>query len=151
MPRKGHIQKRDVLADPLYNDKVVTKLINNIMLDGKKIVYGAFARVEEKTGKPALDVFHEAMENIMPVLEVKARRIGGATYQVPIEVRADRRQALGLRWMTMFSRKRSEKTMEERLANEIMDAANNTGASVKRKEDMHKMAEANKAFAHYRF
>ena len=156
MPRKGHIAKRDVLADPLYNDKVVTKLINNIMLDGKKgvaekIVYGAFNRVEEKTGKPALDVFHEAMENIMPVLEVKARRIGGATYQVPIEVRADRRQALGLRWMTMFSRKRSEKTMEERLANEIMDAANNTGASVKRKEDMHKMAEANKAFAHYRF
>ncbi len=156
MPRKGHIAKRDVLADPLYNDKVVTKLINNIMLDGKKgvaekIVYGAFARVEEKTGKPALDVFHDAMENIMPVLEVKARRIGGATYQVPIEVRADRRQALGLRWMTMFSRKRSEKTMEERLANEIMDAANNTGASVKRKEDMHKMAEANKAFAHYRF
>ena len=156
MPRKGHIQKRDVLADPLYNDKVVTKLINNIMLDGKKgvaekIVYGAFNRVEEKTGKPALDVFHEDMENIMPVLEVKARRIGGATYQVPIEVRADRRQALGLRWMTMFSRKRSEKTMEERLANEIMDAANNTGASVKRKEDMHKMAEANKAFAHYRF
>ncbi len=156
VPRKGHIAKRDVLADPLYNDKVVTKLINNIMLDGKKgeaekIVYGAFARVEEKTGKPALDVFHDAMENIMPVLEVKARRIGGATYQVPIEVRADRRQALGLRWMTMFSRKRSEKTMEERLANEIMDAANNTGASVKRKEDMHKMAEANKAFAHYRF
>jgi small subunit ribosomal protein S7 len=156
VPRKGHIAKRDVLADPLYNDKVVTKLINNIMLDGKKgvaekIVYGAFERVEEKTGKPALDVFHDAMENIMPVLEVKARRIGGATYQVPIEVRADRRQALGLRWMTMFSRKRSEKTMEERLANEIMDAANNTGASVKRKEDMHKMAEANKAFAHYRF
>ena len=156
MPRKGHIAKRDVLADPLYNDKVVTKLINNIMLDGKKgvaekIVYGAFSRVEEKTGKPALEVFHEAMENIMPVLEVKARRIGGATYQVPIEVRPDRRQALGLRWMTMFSCKRSEKTMEERLANEIMDAANNTGASVKRKEDMHKMAEANKAFAHYRF
>ena len=156
MPRKGHIQKRDVLADPLYNDKVVTKLINNIMLDGKKgvaekIVYGAFARVEEKAGKPALDVFHEAMENIMPVLEVKARRIGGATYQVPIEVRPDRRQALALRWMTMFSRKRGEKTMEERLAGEIMDAANNTGASVKRKEDMHKMAEANRAFAHYRF
>ena len=156
MPRKGHIQKRDVLADPLYNDKVVSKLINNIMLDGKKgvaekIVYGAFARVEEKTGKAALEVFHDAMNNIMPVLEVKARRIGGATYQVPIEVRPDRRQALGLRWLTMFSRKRSEKTMEERLANEIMDAANNTGAAVKRKEDMHKMAEANKAFAHYRF
>jgi len=156
VPRKGHIQKRDVLADPLYNDKVVSKLVNNIMLDGKKgvaekIVYGAFNRVEEKTGKPALEVFHDAMNNIMPVLEVKARRIGGATYQVPIEVRPDRRQALGLRWLTMFSRKRSEKTMEERLANEIMDAANNTGAAVKRKEDMHKMAEANKAFAHYRF
>ena len=153
MPRKGHTQKRDVLADPLYNNKVVTKLINNIMLDGKKgvaqkIVYGAFARVEAKTEKPA---FEEAMNNIMPVLEVKARRIGGATYQVPIEVRADRRQALALRWLTMFSRKRGEKTMEERLANEIMDAANNTGAAVKRKEDMHKMAEANKAFAHYRF
>ena len=146
MPRKGHIQKRDVLADPLYNDKVVTKLINNIMLDGKKsiaqkIVYGAFAKVEEKSGKPALEVFQEAMNNIMPVLEVKARRIGGATYQVPIEVRPDRRQALALRWMTMFSRKRGEKTMVDRLANEILDAANNTGAAVKRKEDMHKMAE----------
>ena len=156
MPRKGHIQKRDVLADPMYNSKVVTKLINNIMLDGKqgvaqKIVYGAFARVEEKAEKPALEVFEEAMANIMPVLEVKARRIGGATYQVPIEVRPERRQALALRWMTMFSRKRGEKTMEERLANEILDAANNTGASVKRKEDMHKMAEANRAFAHYRF
>lgn len=156
MPRKGHIQKRDVLADPLYNDKVVTKLINNIMLDGKrgvaqKIVYGAFAKVEEKTGKPAVEVFEQAMSNIMPLLEVKARRIGGATYQVPIEVRPDRRQALGLRWLTAFSRKRGEKTMKERLANEIMDAANNTGSSVKRKEEMHKMAEANKAFAHYRF
>ena len=156
MPRRGHIQKRDVLADPIYNSKVVTKLINNIMLDGKKgiaqkIVYGAFGRVEEKTGKPALDVFEEAMNNVMPQLEVKARRIGGATYQVPIEVRPDRRQALGLRWLTGFSRKRSEKTMEERLANEIMDAANNTGAAVKRKEEMHRMAEANKAFAHYRF
>ena len=156
MPRKGHTQKRDVLADPIYNNKVVTKLINNIMLDGKKgvaqkIVYGAFERVAEKTGKPAVEVFEEAMNNIMPVLEVKARRIGGATYQVPIEVRPDRRQALGLRWLTMFSRQRSEKTMEERLANEIMDAANNTGSAVKRKEDMHKMAEANKAFAHYRF
>ena len=156
VPRKGHTQKRDVLADPMYNSKVVTKLINNIMLDGKKgiaqkIVYGAFARIEEKAGKPALEVFEEAMNNIMPLLEVKARRIGGATYQVPIEVRADRRQALALRWLTMFSRKRGEKTMEERLANEIMDAANNTGASVKKKEDMHKMAEANKAFAHYRF
>ena len=157
MPRKGHIQKRDVLADPLYNNKVVTKLVNNIMLDGKKgvaqkIVYGAFAKVEEKSGKPALEVFEEAMNNIMPVLEVKARRIGGATYQVPIEVRPERRQALGLRWLTMFSRKRSEKTMEDRLANEILDAANNTGSAEEfRKEDMHKMAEANKAFAHYRF
>ena len=156
MPRKGHTQKRDVLADPMYNNKVVTKLINNIMLDGKKgvaqkIVYGAFDRIANETGKEALEVFDAAMNNIMPVLEVKARRIGGATYQVPIEVRADRRQALALRWLTMFSRKRGEKTMEERLAKELMDAANNTGASVKRKEDMHKMAEANKAFAHYRF
>ena len=156
VPRKGHIQKRDVLADPLYNDKVVTKLINNIMLDGKKsvaqkIVYGAFSIVEEKGGKPALETFQEAMNNMMPLLEVKARRIGGATYQVPIEVKPERRQALALRWLTMFSRKRGEKTMEERLANEILDAANNTGSAVKRKEDMHKMAEANKAFAHYRF
>ena len=156
MPRKGHTQKRDVLADPLYNNKVVTKLINNIMLDGKKgiaqkIVYGAFERVAEKTGKDAVEVFEEAMNNIMPVLEVKAKRIGGATYQVPIEVKPERRQALALRWITMFSRKRGEKTQEERLANEIMDAANNTGASVKRKEDMHKMAEANKAIAHYSF
>ncbi len=156
MPRKGHTPKRDVLADPLYGSVVVTKLINNIMLDGKKgvaqkIVYGAFGRVEEKTGKPALEVFETALNNIMPALEVKARRIGGATYQVPIEVRPERRQALGLRWLTLFSRQRSEKTMEERLANEIMDAANETGASVKRKEDMHRMAEANKAFAHYRF
>ena len=156
MTRKGHTQKRDVLADPMYNNKVVTKLINNIMLDGKKgvaqkIVYGAFARVEAKTEKPALEVFEEAMNNIMPVLEVKARRIGGANYQVPIEVRAERRQTLALRWLTMFSRKRGERTMEERLANEIMDAANNAGAAVKRKEEMHRMAEANKAFAHYRF
>ena len=156
MPRKGHTQKREVLADPLYNNKVVTKLINNVMLDGKKgvaqkIVYGAFARVEAKTEKPALEVFEEAMNNVMPALEVKARRIGGATYQVPIEVRADRRQTLALRWITMFSRKRGEKTMEEKLANEIIDAYNNTGASVKRKEEMHRMAEANKAFAHYRF
>ena len=156
MPRKGHNWKREVLADPIYNNKVVTKLINNIMLDGKKgvaqkIVYGAFERVEEKTGKPAVEVFEEAMNNIMPMLEVKAKRVGGATYQVPIEVKPDRRQALALRWLTMFSRKRGEKTQEERLANEIMDAANNTGAAVKRKEDMHKMAEANKAFAHYRF
>ena len=156
MPRKGHIQKRDVLADPIYNSKVVTKLVNNIMLDGKKgvaqkIVYGAFTRISEKTGKEALEVFEEAMNNIMPVLEVKARRIGGATYQVPIEVRPERRQALALRWLTVYSRKRGEKTQEERLANEIMDAANNTGAAVKKKEDMHKMAEANKAFAHYRW
>ncbi len=156
MPRKGHIQKRDVLADPIYNSKVVTKLINNIMLDGKKgvaekIVYGAFDEVAEKTGKPALEVFEGAMNNIMPVLEVKARRVGGATYQVPIEVNPARRQALGLRWLTLFSRKRSEKTMQARLAAEIMDAANNTGAAVKRKEEMHRMAEANKAFAHYRF
>ena len=156
MPRKGHIQKRDVLEDPLYNNKVVTKLINGIMLDGKKgvaqkIVYGAFSQMEEKTGKPALAVFEGAMNNIMPALEVKARRIGGATYQVPIEVRPDRRQALALRWIVMFSRKRGEKTMIDKLAGELMDAYNNTGASVKRKEDMHKMADANKAFSHYRF
>ncbi|MDO5146899.1 MAG: 30S ribosomal protein S7 [Eubacteriales bacterium] len=156
MPRKGHIAKRDVLPDPIYNNKVVTKLINNIMLDGKKgvaqkIVYGAFEKVAEQTGKDAIEVFTEAMNNIMPALEVKARRIGGATYQVPIDVRPDRRQALALRWITLYSRKRGERTMEERLAKEIMDAANNTGASVKKKEDMHKMAEANKAFAHYRF
>ena len=156
MPRKGYIAKRDVLPDPIYNSKVVTKLVNNIMLDGKKsvaqgIVYDAFDIIKEKEGKNPLEVFEAALENIMPVLEVKARRIGGATYQVPIEVRPDRRQALALRWLTLFSRKRGEKTMEERLANEIMDAANNTGASVKKKEDMHKMAEANKAFAHYRF
>ncbi len=156
MPRKGHIQKREVLADPIYDSIVVTKLINNIMLDGKKgvaqkIVYGAFEQIAAKTGKDAVEVFEEAMNNVMPSLEVKARRIGGATYQVPIEVRPDRRQALALRWLTMFSRKRSERTQVERLANEIMDAANNAGASVKRKEDMHKMAEANKAFAHYRW
>ena len=156
MPRKGHVPKRDVLADPMYNSKVVTKLVNNIMLDGKKgtaqkIVYGAFEKVAEKTGKDAMEVFEEAMNNIMPMLEVKARRIGGATYQVPIEVRPERRQALALRWMTTFSRKRSEKTQIDRLAGEIMDAANNSGSSVKRKEDMHKMAEANKAFAHFRW
>jgi small subunit ribosomal protein S7 len=156
VPRKGHVPKRDVLADPLYNNKVVTKLVNNIMLDGKKgtaqkIVYGAFDKVAEKTGKDAMEVFEEAMNNIMPVLEVKARRIGGATYQVPIDVRPERRQALALRWMTTFSRKRSEKTMVDRLAGEIVDASNNTGSSVKRKEDMHKMAEANKAFAHFRW
>ena len=156
MPRKGHIAKRDVLADPLYNNKLVTRLVNSIMLDGKKgiaqkIVYGAFDKVAEKSGKDALEVFEEAMNNIMPQLEVKARRIGGATYQVPVEVRPERRQALALRWLTMFSRKRGEKTMQDRLANEILDAANNTGAAVKRKEDMHKMAESNKAFAHYRW
>jgi len=156
VPRKGHTQKRDVLADPLYNDKIVTKLINNIMLDGKKgvaqkIVYGAFERVEAKTGKPALEVFEAAMNNIMPVLEVKAKRVGGATYQVPMEVKPERRQTLALRWLTTYSRNRGEKTMEERLAGEIMDASNSTGNAVKRKEDMHKMADANKAFAHYRF
>lgn len=156
MPRKGHTQKRDVLPDPLYQNVVVTKLVNNIMLDGKKgvaqkIVYGAFSIVEEKTGKPALEVFEEAMNNIMPVLEVKAKRVGGATYQVPIEVKPERRQTLALRWLTNFSRSRGEKTMEQRLAAEIMDAANSTGGSVKRKEEMHRMADANKAFAHYRF
>jgi small subunit ribosomal protein S7 len=156
VPRKGHTPKRDVLADPVYNSKVVTKLINNIMLDGKKgtaqkIVYGAFDEVAAKTGKDALEVFETAMNNVMPVLEVKARRIGGATYQVPIEVRPERRQALALRWMTTFSRKRSEKTQIERLAGEIIDASNNSGSAVRRKEDMHKMAEANKAFAHFRW
>ena len=156
MPRKGHIVKRDLLADPIYNDKLVTRLINNIMLDGKKgvaqkIVYGAFDRIKEQTGKDPVEVFEAAMNNVMPQLEVKARRIGGATYQVPIEVRPDRRQALGLRWLTTYARKRGEKTMEDRLANEILDAANNTGAAVKKKEDVHKMAESNKAFAHYRF
>ena len=156
MPRKGHTQKRDVLADPMYNSKVVTKLVNSIMLDGKKgvaqkIVYGAFATVEEKTGRPALEVFEEAMNNVMPALEVKARRIGGATYQVPQEVRPERRQALALRWLVDYSRKRGEKTMEEKLAGELLDAFNNTGASVKKKEDMHKMADANRAFSHYRF
>ena len=156
MPRKGHIAKRDVLADPIYGNKVVTRLINNIMLDGKKgvaekIVYGAFDQIKEQTGKDPVEVFEAAMNNVMPQLEVKARRIGGATYQVPIEVRPDRRQALGLRWLTNFSRQRTEKTMKERLALELIDASNNTGASVKRKEEMHRMAEANKAFAHYRF
>ena len=156
MPRKGHIQKREILADPMYNSKVVTKLINNVMLDGKKgtaqkIVYGAFEQVAEKSGKEAMEVFDAAMNNLMPLLEVKARRIGGATYQVPVEVRPERRQALALRWLTDFSRKRSEKTMIDRLANEIIDASNNTGSAVRRKEDMHKMAEANKAFAHYRW
>ena len=156
MPRRGQIAKRDVLPDPLYNSKLVTRLINSIMLDGKKgvaqkIVYDAFDIIKQKTGNDPLETFEAAMENVMPVLEVKACRVGGATYQVPLEVRPERRQTLGLRWITLYSRKRSEKTMEERLAKELMDAANNTGASVKKKEDMHKMAEANKAFAHYRF
>jgi small subunit ribosomal protein S7 len=156
VPRRGRVTKRDVLLDPVYNSKLVTRLVNNIMLDGKKgvaqkIVYGAFQIVEEKTGRPALEVFEEAMNNIMPELEVKARRVGGATYQVPMEVRPDRRQTLGLRWITKYSRERNEDTMKERLAAEIMDAANNTGSAVKRKEDMHKMADANKAFSHYRF
>ena len=156
MPRRGSIAKRDVLVDPLYNSKLVTRLINNIMYDGKrgvaqKIVYGAFDIVKEKTGREPLEVFEEAMENIMPSLEVKARRVGGATYQVPMEVRPERRQTLGLRWLTNYSRARSEKTMRERLAGEIMDAANNLGSAVKKREDTHKMAEANKAFAHYRW
>ena len=156
MPRRGNVVKRDVLPDPLYNDKIVTRLINNVMIDGKKgvaqkIVYGAFEIVQEKTGKEPLSVFLEAMNNVMPVLEVKARRVGGANYQVPIEVRADRRQTLGIRWIVMFARKRGEKTIMEKLANELMDAANNMGGSVKKKEDTHKMAEANKAFAHYRW
>jgi len=156
VPRKGHVQKREVLPDPIYKSKVVTKLVNNIMLDGKKgtaqnIVYGAFEKVAEKTGKDAVEAFEEAINNIMPVLEVKARRVGGATYQVPMEVRPERRQTLGLRWLALYSRKRGERTMVDRLAAEIIDAVNNTGASVKKKEDMHKMAEANKAFAHYKF
>ena len=156
MPRRGQISKRDVLSDPLYNSKLVTKLINNVMLDGKKgvaqkIVYDAFATVEEKSGKPALEAFQNALENIMPVLEVKARRIGGSTYQVPMEVRAERRQTLGLRWLVLYSRKRGEKTMADRLAAEILDAIANTGAAVKKKEETHKMAEANRAFAHFRY
>ena len=156
MPRRGFIAKREVLADPLYNSVVVTKLINNIMLDGKRgvaqrIVYDAFEIVGEKTGKNPVEAFAEAMENIMPVLEVKARRVGGANYQVPIEVRPDRRQTLGLRWLTAYARARGERTMKERLANEIMDAINNTGGAVKKREDTHKMAEANKAFAHFRW
>lgn len=156
MPRRGHVPKREVLPDPLYNSVVVTKLINNIMLDGKKgvaqrIVYDAFDILREKTGKDPLEVFEEGLGNVMPVLEVKARRVGGATYQVPIEVRPDRRQTLGLRWLTNFSRTRGERTMSERLANELMDACNNTGGAVKRKDEMHRMAEANKAFAHFRW
>ncbi len=156
MPRRGFVPKRDVLPDPVYNDKVVTRLINNIMLDGKKgvaqkIVYNAFDIIKEKTGKEPLEVFREAMDNIMPVLEVKARRVGGATYQVPMEVRPERRQTLGLRWLTQFSRTRSERTMSERLAGEIMDATNSLGGAVKKREETHRMAEANKAFAHYRW
>ncbi len=156
MPRRGSIAKRDVLVDPLYQSKLVTRLINNIMYDGKKgvaqkIVYGAFDIVREKTGREPLEVFEEAMENIMPALEVKARRVGGATYQVPMEVRPERRQTLGLRWMTNYARLRSEKTMKERLANEILDAVNGAGGAAKKRDDTHKMAEANRAFAHYRW
>ncbi|MCD1146646.1 30S ribosomal protein S7 [Peptoniphilus sp. KCTC 25270] len=156
MPRKGHIPKREVMPDPMYNDVVVTKLINNVMLDGKKgtaqrIVYGAFESVKENTGEDALEVFYKALNNVMPVLEVKARRIGGATYQVPMEVRPERRQTLGLRWLVKYARDRGEKTMEERLYKEIMDASNGLGSSVKRKDEMHRAAEANKAFAHYRW
>ena len=156
MPRKGNVPKREVLADPVYGSKVVTKLVNAIMLDGKKgvaqsIVYDAFEIMEAKTGKPALEVFTTAMDNIMPMLEVKSRRVGGSNYQVPMEVRPERRQTLGLRWLITYSRKRGEKTMTDRLSKELLDAANNTGATVKKKEDVHKMAEANKAFAHYRF
>ena len=156
MPRRGFVPKREVLPDPKYNSIVVTKLINNVMYDGKKgvaqkIVYDAFEIVKEKTGKEALDAFNEALENIMPKLEVKARRVGGATYQVPMEVRADRRQTLGLRWLVTYSRNRSERTMAERLAAEILDAKNSTGGTFKKKEETHRMAEANKAFAHYRY
>jgi small subunit ribosomal protein S7 len=156
MPRKGPVPKRDVLPDPIYNSKVFTKLVNQIMWDGKKslaekICYGAFEIIEKKTGKDALEVFEEAMKNITPILEVRARRVGGANYQVPVEVRADRRQTLAIRWLTSYARKRGEKTMAERLAGELMDAFNSTGGSVKKKEDTHKMAEANKAFAHYRW
>ena len=156
MPRRGKISKRDVLPDPLYNSKLVTKLVNNIMLDGKKgvaqkIVYDAFAIIEAKQGKNPLEVFQAALDNIMPELEVKARRVGGSTYQVPMEVRADRKQTLGLRWLVAYSRKRGEATMAERLAAEIMDAINNAGGAFKKKEETHRMAEANKAFAHYRY
>lgn len=156
MPRKGHIAKREVLADPKYNSKLVTKLVNTVMLDGKKtvaqrIVYTAFSIIEEKLERPALELFEGALENIKPVLEVKARRIGGATYQVPLEIRADRRQTLGLRWLVGYARKRHEKTMADKLAGEIMDALNQNGGAHKKKEEVHKMAEANKAFAHYRY
>lgn len=156
MPRKGNVPKRDVLPDPIYNDKVVAKLINNIMIDGKKsiaqkICYGAFDIIREKTGKDPLEVFEQALNNVMPVLEVKPRRVGRATYQVPVEVRPERRQALALRWLVVYARERSERTMKERLAAEIIDATNNMGGAYKKKEDTHKMAEANKAFAHYRW
>ena len=156
VPRRGQIAKRDVLPDPLYNSKLVTRLINSVMYDGKKgvaqkIVYDAFDIIKQKTGKEPLEVFQNAMENVMPVLEVKARRVGGSTYQVPIEVRPERRQTLGLRWITLYARARSERTMKERLANEIMDAVNETGSAFKKREDTHKMAEANKAFAHFRW
>ena len=156
VPRKGHVSKREVLPDPLYNSKIVTKLINAIMLDGKKgiaqrIVYGAFEKVSEKRGTPALECFDEALNNIMPMLEIKARRVGGATYQVPMEIRPERRQALGLRWLVTYSRKRNEKTMEDRLANELLDAINNAGGAVKKKDETHKMAEANRAFSHYKW
>ncbi|MCD8334718.1 MAG: 30S ribosomal protein S7 [Clostridiales bacterium] len=156
MPRRGNVPKREVLPDPIYNSVLVTKLVNSIMLDGKKgvaqkVVYGAFDIVQEKTGKDGLEVFQAAMENIMPTLECKSRRVGGANYQVPMEVRPARRQTLGLRWLTQYSSARSERTMKERLAGEIMDAANNTGSAVKKREDVHKMAEANKAFAHFRW
>ncbi|NMB44210.1 MAG: 30S ribosomal protein S7 [Clostridiales bacterium] len=156
MPRKGYVARRDVMPDPIYGDKVVTKLINRTMLDGKKgkaqkIVYGAFEQIKEQTGEEPLEVFYRAMNNVMPVLEVKARRVGGATYQVPMEVRPERRETIGLRWLVSYSRKRGEKTMVDRLAREILDASNDAGASVKKKEEVHKMAEANKAFAHYRW
>jgi small subunit ribosomal protein S7 len=156
LPRKGYIAKRDILPDPIYRNKIVTKFINQLMLDGKKgvaekITYNAFAIIQEKTGKDPIEVFETALKNVMPVLEVKARRVGGANYQVPIEVRADRRQTLGLRWLVNFSRKRGEKTMQEKVAGEIMDASNNVGGSIKKREETHKMAEANRAFAHYRW
>ena len=156
MPRRGNVPKREILPDPMYNSVLVTKLVNSIMLDGKKgvaqkVVYGAFDIIKEKTGNEPLDVFTQAMENIMPVLETKTRRVGGANYQVPMEVRPARRQTLGLRWLTAYSRARGERTMAERLAGELMDAASNTGAAVKKREDTHKMAESNKAFAHFRW
>ena len=156
MPRRGNVPKREILPDPLYNSVLVTKLVNSIMLDGKKgvsqkVVYGAFDIIREKTGREPLEVFQEAMNNVMPVLEVKARRIGGSTYQVPLEIRAERRQTLGLRWIVLYARARSERTMQERLAGEILDACNQQGSAFKKKEDVHKMAEANKAFAHFRF